>query len=83
MPKYIPIACQFYDLIELFALSGKKVNIRYIDSQKEKSIVSVIKDTQTTKEGEFLILQDKQRIRMDFIISIEDKNLNDFNVCNI
>jgi len=84
MKKYIPIACEFYDHIEIWAMSKKKVHIRYLDhSQKELTITEVIKDTQTTKEGEFMILQDGTRIRMDFLISIEDKNLKDFSSCQI
>ena len=88
MEKYLPIDCNFYDLIEHFATLKQVVQIEYLDeNDKLQSIKTIIVDTQTTKDGEYMLLkpymEQVTKIRMDAIISIEDKRLADFNSCQV
>lgn len=85
MTKYKAIACSFYDLIELYAVKNKVIKIKYLDSYQNQQIIKdSIKDTLTTKEGEFIILSSNDlKIRMDFIISLEDDIASDHNSCTI
>lgn len=85
MKKYKSIGCAFYDLIELYAIKRKEVQIKYLDSDhSEKIITAIIADTLTSKEGEFIVLnKDHQKIRMDYIVSIDNHIASDHNSCQL
>ncbi len=71
--KYIPIACQFYDVLELHASRKDKVTIAYFDSGKTtKTVETKIANIITKKKEEFVVLPDNTEIRLDQIISIND-----------
>lgn len=71
--KYQPIACQFYDVLELHASRKKTVNISYFTSSQEvKTVHSVISTLVTKNKEEFLVLPDGTEIRLDQIIGIDD-----------
>ena len=71
--KYIPIACQYYDVIELNASRKKEVELAWLDwNEKVITKKDVIKDILTRDKEEFLILSDQTEVRLDRIISIDD-----------
>lgn len=71
--KYIPIACQFYDVLELHASRKDEVEIAFFEeSKKVKTVKSKIKDLETRDKKEYLILPDDTAIRLDQIISVGD-----------
>lgn len=69
--KYIPIACQFYDVLELNASRKQKVEISYFSSSaKVTTVNTVIKDLVTRDKKEYMILEDQTEVRLDQIISV-------------
>ena len=73
MEKYTPIACQFYDVLELNASRKEAVEITFFETPKQvKSVRSVIADLKTRDKKEFMILQDGTEVRLDQIISVGD-----------
>lgn len=71
--KYIPIACQFYDVLELHASRKDVVEIAYFESaEKVKTVKEKIKDLVTRDKKEYLILPDDTAVRLDQIISVGD-----------
>lgn len=83
--QYQPIGCHFYDLIEEVATFRKEVIIEFKNDEEEIcTIKSIILDTQTTKQGEFILLQKNQlKIRMDELISINGQLLSESNSCSL
>jgi Rho-binding antiterminator len=71
--KYTPIACKFYDVLELYASRKEAIDITYFESpQKVKTIKSIIKDLVTRDKKEYLVLPDNTAVRLDQIISAGD-----------
>lgn len=71
--KYIPIACQFYDVLESYASRKEEVTIAYFESAKSvKTVKHKIKTLVTRNKEEFLVLPDDKEVRLDQIISIND-----------
>lgn len=68
--KYIPINCHLYDQLEEFAVKKSKVQITYLDNYEEKIIEDMIIDFRTKNKEEYLILSNKQEIRLDKVLKI-------------
>lgn len=72
--KYIPINCDFYDEIEILAMRGTKCKIVYQDKENEVlTIEGIINDVYAKNKEEFLIVNKELKIRLDQLISIDDK----------
>ena len=67
---YVPIPCSFYDIIELSAMRLQKV-LLVLNSEKgeEYEIKTTIVNTQTRKDGEYILTRDGE-FRMDRIVSL-------------
>ena len=73
MEKYQPIACQFYDVLELLASRREQCTIAYFkDGKTVETVESRIKDIFTREKEEFLKLSDETEIRLDQIISVNN-----------
>ncbi|MDW7692799.1 hypothetical protein R9C00_11300 [Flammeovirgaceae bacterium SG7u.111] len=85
MKPYKPISCSFYDVIEHYATLRQKVAIRFRSEKgAEETIETLILDTKTTSEGEFMLVKEEPKaLRMDRIISIGSEKLEDFGECKI
>lgn len=71
--KYIPLACQFYDVLEMHASRKEEVTIAYFESgQSVKTVNSKIDNLLTRNKEEFMLLPDATEVRLDQIISIND-----------
>ncbi|MFT5166037.1 MAG: Rho-binding antiterminator [Saprospiraceae bacterium] len=71
--KYTPIACQFYDVLEMHASRKEEVTISYFESGESVKIVHSKIDTLVTRnKEEFLVLPDDTEIRLDQILSVND-----------
>lgn len=81
MKKYIPISCVFYDLLEHYATRKQVVKIVFLSEEQEIHLEGIIVDFEmnATKE-EFLVINN-QRIRLDYLISVDGKRLADFTFC--
>lgn len=78
--NYKPISCDFHSELELRALHKKQVVIHYRDEKNEPaSITTQIADLVTHKDGEFLLLPDERKIRLDKLISVDGLELADYN----
>ena len=73
MQKYIPIGCQYYDVLELNASRKAVCTIAYFETEKKVRVVeSTIEDIYTKDKAEFLKLADGSEIRLDKILSVND-----------
>ena len=71
--KYTPLACQFYDVLEMHASRKEEVTIAYFESGSVvKTIKSKINTLVTRNKEEFLVLPDETEVRLDQIISVND-----------
>lgn len=68
MSKYYPIDCNFYDELLQIITKKQKVWIDYQDeNRKFYKIEALPIDAVTKDKAEFLILEDGQEIRMDYL----------------
>lgn len=71
MEKYTPIACQFYDVLELHASRKDEVEITYFEKADQvKTVKSQIANLVTKDKAEYLVLPNQSMIRLDQIISV-------------
>jgi len=64
---YRPIACDFHDQLEAFAVTRRRVRITQTSGDRE----GLIKDIYTTdRKEEFLLLDDGTAIRLDLIQAV-------------
>lgn len=77
-PSYRPINCSFYDELESAATLKKKVLLGYeaTDEQNLERRV-IIANLQTTQGEEYLIASDGWQLRLDKIVHIDGKYLQD------
>ena len=73
--KYKPINCDFHEVLLEHATLKRKVAIVYFKNNKEESIIAVITDVYTKKGEEFLLLDNNEIIRLDFLISVNGEEL--------
>ncbi len=73
MAPYKSISCDFYDRLEIFAMRGDIVNIVYRNARGGSERISGRIQTIRAEQGaEFLILEEGTRIRLDYLISVND-----------
>ena len=84
MSEYTPIDCNFYDVIEHYAIRRQVIPIRFLDEDEtEKSVNSRILDTMVRSGEEFVKLEEvPELIRMDRIISLNGE-LNPGSSCTV
>ena len=74
--KYIPISCNFYDELELWAIRKTNCKIVYLnDTNERQTIEGVIKNLFTKEKIEFLLLENGFQLRLDQLVSVNDKIL--------
>jgi transcriptional antiterminator Rof (Rho-off) len=70
---YTPISCALYDTLEDLAVKKEKVTIKYLNENSDiQTVYDMIADFQTKNKEEFMILQNRLKIRLDKIIEIND-----------
>lgn len=78
---YIPIACAFYDELESAAVKKVDCEIVYLEDNKEKKVTAKIVDFKTKEKQEFMILDNKEKIRLDKIVLFNGNSPKDKNYC--
>lgn len=70
---YIPIDCNYYDLLEIAAMRRKEVEIRYTESGRDTELVinARIEDLWAKNGEEFMRLSNGLTIRLDQLISLD------------
>ena len=74
---YHPISCDFHDELEILATSRKRAVLRYVDEVTQVQIeqeVSIV-DVFTEKGIEYICINKHGLIRLDLIVSINNKKL--------
>lgn len=73
---YIPINCEFHDVLEATATTGRRVAIEYLDtSGQQQTVRARITDLQAHSGEEHMLLDDGSRIRLDAIVSVDGVRL--------
>lgn len=72
---YVPISCSFYDYLEQAATLGSEAEIEFIEGGERIKIISRIKTFTIKDKLEYMVLENGQNIRLDFLISFDGKLL--------
>ena len=76
---YIPISCNYYDELEAFATLKQSCSILYLDSNGlETSVQSKIINLYTKEKIEYMELENNLTIRLDQLVSVNDKVLKGY-----
>jgi len=70
---YNPISCEFYDQLEVAKQRKIPSTIVFIVDNKKQEIKGLVKELIMEDGKEFLVLQDNQKIRLDFVFSFNGK----------
>ena len=79
--KYLPINCNFYDELEILAMSGQSCLIRYwkdLKYQEQVEITDTITTIKIVDKAEYLLLKKGTPIRLDQLISVDGKELKGY-----
>lgn len=68
---YVPVNCDWYDYLEIYAMRKTIVDIEVKSEDNTQIITTRIKDLETKNKEEFAHLEDGTKLRLDRIISIE------------
>lgn len=79
--EYSPISCTFYDLLEAFATKKQLVTLVFNEMKQEKMVQSVIVTFVIENKVEYLLLQSRQKIRLDSLIEVGGHKLSDYTYC--
>ncbi|HEY9100547.1 hypothetical protein [Chitinimonas sp.] len=77
--NYVPINCEFHDLLEVHATRRKPVTLRFVgvDGRPQQRLVGVA-DVYSRGGAEYLALADGELIRLDRLIEVDGVLLADF-----
>ena len=76
---YQPISCSFYDELELLAIRQKECEIIYRDGAGTlQSTTTKIVDFKIEEKVEYMILENGEKIRLDFLISVDGIKLEGY-----
>ena len=79
MSKYTPISCSFYDELEALATLRKSCLIQYRDAQGElQHQNAIIKDFFIRDKVEYMLLDNGDTIRLDYLVEVDGKVLNKY-----
>lgn len=73
---YKPIACSFHDILLHHATLQDEVTLRYIENDKAKEVKVRLLDVVTKSGEEFVILSNGERVRLDFVVSVNEEVLS-------
>lgn len=80
--KYIPIDCNFHDILLDRATRGVIVKLIYCREERLNEKEIIIKDVYTRQGEEFLLTSEGGIIRLDQIISLDGIELFDNRYCS-
>lgn len=78
---YLPISCAFYDELESAAVKRLDCEIVYLEDDKEKTVNAKVVDFKSKEKQEFMVLDNKQMIRLDKIVLFNGIAPSDKNYC--
>jgi len=69
---YVPIDCEFHDVLEAVAVRRRVVSITYLEeSGQRKTVESRIADIYAKDAMEFMRLDDDSVIRLDLVVDVD------------
>lgn len=79
MDAYIPVSCDFHDELEALATLRQECRIVYSNAANELvEVQGLIVDVYAANKADFLKLKDGTQIRLDKIVSVNDKQLSSY-----
>lgn len=79
MDAYIPVSCDFHDELEALATLRQECRIVYYNAANELvEVQDRIVDVYAANKADFLKLKDGTEIRLDRIVSVNDKQLSSY-----
>ncbi|BAY43722.1 hypothetical protein SAMD00079811_13030 [Scytonema sp. HK-05] len=79
MDAYIPVSCDFHDELEALATLRQECRIVYSNAANELvEVQGLIVDVYAANKADFLKLKDGTEIRLDKIVSVNDKQLSSY-----
>ncbi|NMF64597.1 hypothetical protein [Brasilonema octagenarum] len=79
MDTYIPVSCDFHDELEALATLRQECRIVYCDAANELvEVQGRIIDVYAANKADFIKLKDGTEIRLDRIVSVNDKQLSSY-----
>ena len=77
--RYIPINCDFHDLLESLATTRKRVQIGFHDAEGEvQHRTAIITDVFARKEAEYLSMSTGETLRLDWLLNVDGTNFSDY-----
>ncbi len=76
---YIPISCEFHDLLEDLATVRKPISIHYRDNgggQQQRD--ATITDLYSRAGAEYVSLSSGETLRLDQLVEVKGENLSDY-----
>jgi Rho-binding antiterminator len=74
-PPYVPINCSFYDYLEEAATLDRLSAIEYMEGNRLVKIASKIQTLVSRDKIEYMVLENGQSIRLDYLLSINGISL--------
>ena len=81
MDEYKRISCHFYDILEAAAVKRVLSKIIYKEDDEERQIEQRVIDFKIIDKAEYMILESKQKIRLDKIVLFNNINPSDNQYC--
>ena len=81
MDEYKRISCHFYDVLEAAAVKRVLSKIIYKEDDEERQIEQRVIDFKIIDKAEYMILESKQKIRLDKIVLFNNINPSDNKYC--
>ena len=78
---YIPISCNFHDILLDRSTRQKDVRIIYSHHDERLGVNGIIEDVFTKDKVELLKVKAGPTIRLDQLISVDDEVLSDYTTC--
>jgi len=74
--SYVPISCEFHDLLEIRAMTGRSTLLRHRDGAGlERTRDVVIKDVYARGGAEYLALDSGETLRLDQLVAVDGVQL--------
>ena len=77
--SYVPINCEFHDLLEALATTQKPAQIHFRDAEGvEQHRTAAVADVYARDGAEYLLLSTDETLRLDQLVQVDGENLADY-----
>ena len=76
---YVPISCEFHDLLEDLATTRQAAHIRFTDAEGvAHTRHTTVADVYARHGAEYVVIGTQETLRLDQLVSVGDAKLADF-----